>query len=1169
MKNSIIHRISVLFFCLCCNNFLFAQYQLHIHKTDGSRDTLYTANIQSLQCSKIALDGTTHPRFVTQEVITNEGEILRIPLEEIDSIGLEEVFMTINSPFEYNIDFNTDTITIEIDTNTPYEIIIPEEAQNWITIIENPKAIINLKIARNIGLTRNTKLFIKTHDNSHQIEFTIEQFGITSYKDIPNNEIWYTATEPVIPNQTAFDAKYNSNNSFFDAKTGKGVICFEEDIRTLGTYAFHGSRKLTGITVPNSVKSISSNAFAYCENLREIHFNDSLEFIGDSVFYNCSSITQLELPFTTREIGVRAFYGCTSIKTVSLGNSLENIGKYAFENCHLLYSITIPDSMKYIGESAFYGCGIAEIIIPNSIEKIGSSAFEGCGQLINIVIPNSVTEIGDFAFSRCSNLANLDIPSSVADIGKYAFSDCVNLKRLTLPMNLTHINVGTFYGCSTLTNILIPDSMTCIGSFAFDGCTSLTEIVIPLSVKEIEDGAFEGCVNLKKVTNNSLLDITIGSVTNGKVAYYADEVLGNSVGGYHFRVFNGIPYLTHYNGEETSLIFPSNYKGERYRIASSAFSKCSTIVAITIPASVTHIGNSAFSGCENLADINLSIGVEFIGELAFWGCKNLSSIEIPNSVTTIGRNAFWGCSNLESVTIGEGLKLVNKGAFGNCYNIKEFKGKYLDGYSLVIADTLIQFAGKSTITEYTIPQNIKYIEERAFNGCNLTHITLPEGLVSIGDYAFQSTYSLSTISFPTTLSHIGTLAFSYSGLQTIYCNPVIPPALLSDAFHLSSLLASIKFYVPNSAVSLYRTSDNWAQYADHIYSFNEIPSVYTSSDYSMDGTVDTLQSATSGEGIDIIIIGDGYSDRMISDSTYWDNANAAYNSLFTEEPYKSFKNLFNVYSVNAVSSSEGFENGIATVFGSNLMRSGTRVLPALNDNKIGLIKEYALKAIDSKRLENATIIILMNFTSTITGICHQIESSFSRDYGGLSISLVTVGPIHADFGPTIHHEALGHGFGKLADEYYYSGLKPTGEIIDKIKYQQSQFGRWRNIDFTNDSSSVKWNRFLSDKRYQYEGLGVYEGGMEYETGVWRPTENSIMRYNTGGFNAPSREAIYYRIHKLAYGEDWEYDYEKFVEWDTINRKTPYSIQTHTRSINQPIKSQLPPPVIMNKSWRNP
>ena len=75
-----------------------------------------------------------------------------------------------------------------------------------------------------------------------------------------------------------------------------------------------------------------------------------------------------------------------------------------------------------------------------------------------------------------------------------------------------------------------------------------------------------------------------------------------------------------------------------------------------------------------------------------------------------------------------------------------------------------------------------------------------------------------------------------------------------------------------------------------------------------------------------------------------------------------------------------------------------------------------------------------------------------------------------------------------------------------------------------------------------------------------------MRYNVGGFNAPSREAIYYRIHKLAYGDSWTYDYEKFVEWDSINRK---SSAAQAASLPMVFKQYEPtaPPVVVGKSWR--
>ena len=106
--------------------------------------------------------------------------------------------------------------------------------------------------------------------------------------------------------------------------------------------------------------------------------------------------------------------------------------------------------------------------------------------------------------------------------------------------------------------------------------------------------------------------------------------------------------------------------------------------------------------------------------------------------------------------------------------------------------------------------------------------------------------------------------------------------------------------------------------------------------------------------------------------------------------------------------------------------------------------------------------------------------------------------------------------------------------------------------------------FLSDIRYTNEGLGVFEGGATYGKGVWRPTENSIMRYNTGVYNAPSREAIYKRINKLAYGADWQYDYELFVAWDAVNRMSTKAAGQGVRRRYEPLEK----PVVTGKSWRD-
>ena len=140
-----------------------------------------------------------------------------------------------------------------------------------------------------------------------------------------------------------------------------------------------------------------------------------------------------------------------------------------------------------------------------------------------------------------------------------------------------------------------------------------------------------------------------------------------------------------------------------------------------------------------------------------------------------------------------------------------------------------------------------------------------------------------------------------------------------------------------------------------------------------------------------------------------------------------------------------------------------------------------------------------------------------------------------EFTAVLQHEAGGHGFGKLEDEY---GYEEKGEIPAEKKAQIRQLqagGFYKNVDFTSSEEQVRWNKFIADEDYQYDGVGVFEGACTYFTGAFRPSENSLMRYNDAPFNAPSREAIYFRLHKLAYGDSWEYNYDEFKQYDAVNR----------------------------------
>ncbi|OUN81149.1 M64 family metallopeptidase [Bacteroides sp. An51A] len=336
---------------------------------------------------------------------------------------------------------------------------------------------------------------------------------------------------------------------------------------------------------------------------------------------------------------------------------------------------------------------------------------------------------------------------------------------------------------------------------------------------------------------------------------------------------------------------------------------------------------------------------------------------------------------------------------------------------------------------------------------------------------------------------------------------------------------------------------------------------YESTDFSADRKAYTLQTASEGNGINVVLMGDAFSDRQIADGTYEKVMQQAADAFFSEEPYASFRDMFNVYYVNAVSKNEGYVDGGETIF-SGTFGGGTHVMG--NDE---LCMKYAQTAFNftNEQMQDVLIVVMMNSTA-YAGTCYMYyNTGYTSDYGrGTSVAYFPIGTSYEDLATILHHEAGGHGFAKLNDEYAYEymGMIPANEIRDEQNMREN-YGWGKNTDYISDPARVYWSKFIADSRYASENIGVYEGACTYWTGAYRPTENSIMNDNTGGFNAPSREAIYYRIHKLAYGESWTYDYEEFVNWDLNQR-------ARSRVSVVPQKKYPPtaPPVIIKARWEN-
>ena len=332
---------------------------------------------------------------------------------------------------------------------------------------------------------------------------------------------------------------------------------------------------------------------------------------------------------------------------------------------------------------------------------------------------------------------------------------------------------------------------------------------------------------------------------------------------------------------------------------------------------------------------------------------------------------------------------------------------------------------------------------------------------------------------------------------------------------------------------------------------------YMSSDYSEDGKVELLNKATEGKGIPIVLMGDGFVDQEIADSTYSKVMNQAMENLFSEEPIKSLRNYFNVYQVTAVSSRNRFDGISSTALGT---------IPDHQTMGIEVDAKAVMKYV--KKVENIdsinTLAVIILNTNINRGVTYMIGSD-KKDYN-YSIALCPmIDSLKSEtFRQVLTHEAVGHGFAKLADEYVRSTEgSATDEDIKTLKDRHERLGWFLNVDSEKDSTKVIWTQFIYDPEFANEKIGIYEGGYTFFKGVYRSSEESMMRSNNAPFNAPSRQAIYNKVMKLGLGKTATY--EEFVAFDKEHKPTVWHYESRTRQ-GREVPWRPAPPRIIWKNW---
>ena len=532
----------------------------------------------------------------------------------------------------------------------------------------------------------------------------------------------------------------------YGANTAANVtsVVYSEDgvLESIGYKAFECVQSLKAITIPETVKSISSNAFRNC-SLQAVYYKavdatatsgifDSASGSGGIVLFVGKDVKKI--PDNFMNASSDSYVPSVSEIVFESGSVCEYIGKFAFQKIKKLDSLVLPPSMKELGQRAFsYMPSLSSVTLNEGFIKLGSYAFADNGVTLSVSFPNSIKEFGDWEFEN----------TTLADEIFTVYGNCKYIGNENNPYAVLYgVNVTDTLTKENISEVTIHADTKAIYPSAFQGCKALESVVVPDGVKSLGSYAFAGCSALKSVT------------------------LGSGVTDILMYTFNGCKLL------DTLTV-----KGELTSIAAYAFNNCAALGEFTVPATVENIAAGAFYGCSSLETVSGMAGVKTIGANAFYNCASLVTVSIPDGIESIGTSAFAGCTALNYHVEG-GVKYL-----GNAKNP---------------AIILVSAESKSTITSADIPETTRIILSSAFvSASNLKTVTGGEGVIYIGEAAFSSCSALETIPAFESLTYIGQNAFNVcSSLKAINIGENVS-YIGNQAFRYCKAVTEIKFSARN------------------------------------------------------------------------------------------------------------------------------------------------------------------------------------------------------------------------------------------------------------------------------------------------------------------------------------------------------------------------------------
>lgn len=730
---------------------------------------------------------------------------------------------------------------------------------------------------------------------------------------------------------------------------------------------------------------------------------------------------------------------------------------------------------------------------------IPDEAFNNKKTLSHFSFPEKITYIGPLAFSYTSLSGALIMPDDVIEISSYAFSGAL-IGSVAFSPRLNRIGAYAFEKCTSLTGTLtLPETLTYIGNNAFYSCSFTGELHLPNSLEYIGYYAFNSAGNFvgglripDKITK-----------LNGATFYggFSGHLDLNNVIEFGNEEFSGCGFTGVLIIPDGTIKIPNNFMQ-----GSSGLSK------IIFPSSLKQIGSCAFEFQRRLCeDIIFPEGLVSIEERAFNECTNIPRIELPSSLQTINRFAFNGCYNISSIVChAVEPPSVIKGAFD---------GVAKDNFTVEVpAQSVTRYKTESGWSDF---RRIAAHYDFSVSRDRVRTLNAAESRTLI--LRAPANFNWSIESKP---DWVTVTPASGTGKADITVS-VDQMARTTDQFEVNEGTfnsPSYKKYAGRSGEIVFRLDEKDYRCTLDVEQYD--------ADYS-DGEVMTLNTATKGPGIDIVFIGDGYDAKDIAKGTFKHNTEDGFKHFFGIEPYSTYKDYFNVYAVVSKSDDSGIgtvNTVIDTKFGSYFTQNRIKA-PAADK-----CFKWAKRADASMDLSKSLVIMLMN-TSTYEGV-----TMMYGDGSAIACCPVSTDAYPYDFRGIIQHEAGGHGFGKLGDEYiYHNAFIQTCQCIDGCEHPQGDDdmstsygvykskGWFKNLSMTADAKQVPWAHLIYHKNYS-DKVDMYEGGYMHTRGVYRSEATSCMNNNIPYYSAISRQAIVERIKSYA-GE--AFDFDDFVAKDSF------------------------------------